>query len=60
MDESGVKLLFLVEIMPAINDRQRENLVQISSWLKLDSESLYLKREILRVAIHYVCFFFTA
>ena len=25
MDESDVKLLFFVEIMPAINDRQREN-----------------------------------
>ena len=36
------------------------HLEQISVWLKLDSESLYLKREILRVAIHYVCFFFTA
>ena len=34
------------------------HLVQISVSLKLDSESLYLKREILRVAIHYICFFF--
>ena len=31
MDESGVKLLFLVEIIPAVNDMQRENLV---TWYK--------------------------
>ena len=36
------------------------HLVQISVWLKLGSESLYLKQEILRAAVHYVCFFFTA